>query len=245
MFSPEDRDRLRDYVVDKAHADERVVAAAVVGSFASGEGDRFSDVDLTFGVADGISLGSVMDEWTADLKDRFEAVRLFDLEVGSIVYRVFLLPDCLQLDLSFAPASEFAATSPRFELLFGDAKRLPAAPAPDSADVLGWAVLYAKDARINIERGRTLQAAYIIATLRHQALDLACLRHGLPTRYGKGYDELPGETTGGIEETFPHSLDLAELRRALAAAVDLLVEECSHHEAGTPEVIARLRDAVA
>ncbi len=52
MFTVEQRDALRDRLLRLAQEDERVVAGAVVGSLASDGGDRYSDLDLTFGIAD-------------------------------------------------------------------------------------------------------------------------------------------------------------------------------------------------
>ena len=48
MFSTQDRDRIRERVLQLAASDARVVAGAVVGSLAHGGGDRWSDLDLTF-----------------------------------------------------------------------------------------------------------------------------------------------------------------------------------------------------
>ena len=92
-------------MVALAERDERVVAAAVIGSLALGPGDDWSDLDLTFGLADGASLQDVLVDWTRELADVFDAVRLFDLGSGELTYRVFLLPAWLQVDLSFAAGS--------------------------------------------------------------------------------------------------------------------------------------------
>jgi hypothetical protein len=92
MFSINDRNRVRDHVLERARADVRVVAGAVVGSLASSEGDRWSDLDLTFGISDGIALGEVLDDFTIDLSNKFSAICLFDLPSGAAIYRVFLLP---------------------------------------------------------------------------------------------------------------------------------------------------------
>ena len=43
------------------------------------------------------------------LRDEFDALPLFDLPSGETIYRVFLLPDGLQCDLSFSPARHFGA----------------------------------------------------------------------------------------------------------------------------------------
>ena len=50
MFSVDDRERVRDRVLEWASSDPRIVAGAVVGSMAQGERDRWSDLDLTFAV---------------------------------------------------------------------------------------------------------------------------------------------------------------------------------------------------
>jgi hypothetical protein len=52
VFTIEQRDALRERVLRLAEDDDRVVAGAAVGSLAVDEGDRFSDLDLTFGIAD-------------------------------------------------------------------------------------------------------------------------------------------------------------------------------------------------
>jgi hypothetical protein len=97
VFTVEQRDALRERVLRLAEEDDRVVAGAAVGSLAvDGGGDRFSDLDLTFGVADGVPVSDVLSDWTSTFTDLFEAVQLVDLQRGATTYRVFLLPDLLQ-----------------------------------------------------------------------------------------------------------------------------------------------------
>ncbi|HEY8117327.1 MAG TPA: hypothetical protein VIH70_13005, partial [Actinomycetota bacterium] len=117
MFTVEQRDALRDRVLGLAEQDERVVAGALVGSLAVDGADRFSDVDLTFGIADHVRVGDVLDDWTRTLIDELDAVHLAELERGPTTYRVFLLPDALQLDLSMTTAARFRPAGPRFRLL--------------------------------------------------------------------------------------------------------------------------------
>ncbi len=96
MFTVEQRDALRDRVLTLADEDHRVVAGAAIGSLAFGGGDRFSDLDLTFAIADDVSVAAVLDDWTRTLTNDEAALQLVDLERGPTVYRVFLLPDGLQ-----------------------------------------------------------------------------------------------------------------------------------------------------
>src|SRR5258708_29616204 len=105
MFNVSDRDHIRDYVLQLAASDARVVAGAVVGSLALSDGDRWSDLDLTCGVENYRPILDVLEDWTSNLVREFDAVQLFDLPSGASLYRVFLLPGCLQFDLSFTPAS--------------------------------------------------------------------------------------------------------------------------------------------
>jgi hypothetical protein len=40
VFTVDERNRIRDRILELANSDERIVAGAVVGSLATGEGDR-------------------------------------------------------------------------------------------------------------------------------------------------------------------------------------------------------------
>jgi hypothetical protein len=225
LFSVEDRERVRDRVLELAANDERVVAGAVVGSLAYADGDALSDLDLTFAVVDGQSVVEVLNDWTHQVVDEFAAVRLFDLPRGATIYRVFLLPGCLQFDLSFAPASTFGADGPNFRLLFGEAIEKEHAQPPDAHELFGYAVHHALRARFCIERGRYWQAEYWISGVRDSALSLACRARGLPAYYGRGFDELPADVRSAFEPALVTSLARDQLLRALESAITGLLRE--------------------
>jgi hypothetical protein len=227
VFSVEDRERVRDRVLALADADERVVAGAVVGSLAEGPGDRWSDLDLTFSVADGVPVADVLADWTLTLTDELDAIHLFDLARDTSIYRVFLLPGCLQVDLSFTPAASFGAAGPRFRLLFGDAIEKPHVQPPDARELFGYAAHHALRARFSLERGRHWQAAYWVNGVRDYALSLACRTRGLPANEGRGFDDLPADVRDRFAGAIATSLERDELLRALGSAIDGLI-----HEAG-------------
>ncbi len=225
MFNVRYRDRVRDDVLRFAAYDPRIVAGAVIGSLAFDEGDRWSDLDLTFAVRDGVFIAEVLEDWTRHLADEFGAVHLFDLPSGTTVYRVFLLPDCLQFDLSFTPAAEFAAAGPKFRLLFGNAVDKPHPRPPSPHELFGYAVHHALRARFCIERGRYWHAEYWISGVRDYALSLACRRRDLPARFGRGFDDLPQNVRAGFVGALVRSLDHDDLLRALRSAIEGLLRE--------------------
>lgn len=242
MFTIEQRNALRERVLTLADQDRRVVAGAAIGSLALGGGDPFSDLDLTFAVADDVSVAEVLDDWTRMLANELGALQLVDLERGPTVYRVFLLPAALQFDLSMTPATRFAPAGPRFRLLFGETAagaesdwRKP----PAAHDLFGWGVIYGLHSRACIERERVWQAEHYIGAVRGHALSLACLRLGLPAVQARGYDDLPAETLAGFTGTHVGSLNPQRLRKALAAAMDALIREARENNVASAEAVAQ------
>jgi hypothetical protein len=224
VFSVDDRQRAHEHVLELAGNDPRVVGGAVVGSLALAAGDPWSDLDLTFAVADEVVVSDVLEDWTRTIETELNGVRLFDLPSGPSVYRVFLLPGCLQFDLSFTPASEFGATSPKFRLLFGSAVERQPPTQPEADELFGYAVHHALRARFSIERGRLWLAEYWTTSVRNYALGLACVEHGLPALYGRGFDELPAGVLARFDGALVRSLEHAELLRALRVAIDGLLD---------------------
>src|SRR5207249_5482371 len=227
---------LREHLLRLAEEDEHVVSAAAVGSLAVDGGDRFSDLDLTFGIADHVPVAEVLNDWTRTLIDELDAVHLADLEHGPTTYRVFLLPDALQFDLSMTPAAQFRPAGPRFRLLFGATAAGEAeVPTPAVAgDLFGWGIIYALHARACIERGRVWQAEHHVGAVRDHALSLACLHRGLPAVQARSYDQLPPETLAGFDHTHVGSAEPGALRGALAASALALLSQGT--EADLPDV---------
>jgi hypothetical protein len=225
VFTIEDRDEARDHLLEMARSDDRVVGAAVVGSLSVGAEDRWSDLDLTFAVSDDAEVDQVLTDWTRQLVADLEAIVLLDLPSGHTIYRVFLLPNNLQIDLSFTPAAWFGPRSPKFRLVFGRAGEVSPPDPPDPRDLFGWAVVYARAARAYIDRGRLWQAEFCISGVRDRALALACIRRALDSGHGRGYDDLPPDVLDPFRQSLVASLAPEELLEALKAAVDGLLRE--------------------
>ena len=112
MFTPEERARLRSDLLEYAASDQRIGGAAITGSAAAQCEDRWSDIDLAFGVGATAELPNVLADWTAHMYQQHRALHHLDVRSGGWIYRVFLLPTTLQVDLAFVSATEFRALFP-------------------------------------------------------------------------------------------------------------------------------------
>jgi len=241
LFTPEQRARLRGELLEYAARDLRISGGAITGSAAAGAEDRWSDIDLAFGVRDAAELANVLNDWTAEMYASYQALHHLDVWADAWVYRVFLLPGTLQVDLALVPAAEFRALAPSFRLVFGEANEARHAAPPAPADMIGLAWLYALHARTCIARGQLWQAEYMISGTRDHALALACVRNGLPAVHGRGTDRLPAGVTAPFEGSLVRRLEAGELARALRVAVEGLLGEIRSVDR---ELAGRLEDAL-
>ncbi|MCP9491436.1 MAG: hypothetical protein MSC31_16415 [Solirubrobacteraceae bacterium MAG38_C4-C5] len=224
-----------------AREDDRIIAAAIVGSGARDAEDAWSDIDLALRLGEGLDPHGIADDWTTRMYDHAGAVDHLDVWSDATLFRVFLLSSSLQVDLSFWASDTFAASGGSFRLLFGESNEPRAAASSSaSADLIGTGWLYALHVRSSIARGRTLQALHMINGVRDQVISLACLRHQLPARHGRGVDDLPADLRENIAETLVRGLDETELRRAFAMSVSILLDEAQRVD---PDRAQRLRGA--
>ena len=237
MFTAQQRDQVRQRILELAQSDPRVIAGALTGSLAFGGGDEWSDIDVAFGIKEGIRLEAVLEDWTAVFEREWGVLDQFDLPFGWSVYRVFLLPSGLQVDVAATPAEHFGARGPTFRALFGPTQPAAAPPQPSASSLIGLSWLYVLHAHASIERHKLWQAEYWISGIREHILELACLRLGENARERRGVERLPSAVTDALGETLVRTLDESELRRALAAATGCLISEL---EAWDPSLCARL-----
>jgi hypothetical protein len=241
VFSSAQRDVIRAEILALAAADPAIAAAAEVGSFAAGIGDRWSDLDLTFAVGQASTVEAVLTSWTQKLQERSGALVLFDLPSRATIYRVFLFSGGLQVDLSFTPEAEFRPRGPAFHLLFGAAGPMIAGQPPSARYLFGVALHHAVRVRVSMERRRYWQAEYWISETRSLALGIAALRAGLNAREGRSFDDLPPNVLEGFRGAFAHSVEPAELWRAFEVVVAGLIGMSDAGEADGPALAAQLR----
>lgn len=225
MFSNDERTAIRVRILEMAKSDARITGGAVTGSASVGQEDRWSDVDLAFGVKGDSNVAPVLADFTRTMYDDHEAVHHLDVFSGSWIYRVFFLRSTLQVDIAVVEESAFGARAPTFRLVFGVEKTVQPALRPPPQELIGWGWLNALHVRSAIERGRVWQAEHFIRGLRDQVVALACLRFDLPVREGRGVDQLSSEIKERYEATLVRSLDRWELKRAFGAVVENFLDE--------------------
>lgn len=239
MFDIEQRPEVRRRLLERAHQDTRVVGAAVTGSAARDAEDRWSDVDLFFGVADAVPVTEVLGDWSAFVYHELGAIHHFDLHAGRAVYRAFLLDGLLELDLGFTAAHEFGPLGDgAFSVVFGD----PVLRQPgtfDQGHVIGLSWHHVLQARICLERDDRWQAEYWVSAVRDHVVTLACHRLGYPTSHAKGADLLPAVVSDRLQATLVRTLDCDELVRALAAVTRALLDELAAVDAELAAVLQR------
>ena len=231
MFTPEIREQVRQRVIELARSDTRVTAGAIIGSMAYEAGDTWSDIDVTFGVVNSVRLEVVLDDWTKTLSQELDVLDYWDLRSGAGIYRVFLLPSGLEVDVSVTPEEAFGARGPNFHMLFGTARKLQPAQSPDASYLIGLCWHHVLHTRACIERHKLWQAEYWMSELRNHLLELACLRLNENAFHGRGFDRLPAPVKDALADALVCSLNKPELNRALAVATRCLIDELKKWDA--------------
>ena len=245
MFSRDEREQMRAALVRAAQADSNVTGAAHLGSAAADRLDDWSDIDLALCVSHDAALDDVIAAWTARMYRDHEAIAHCDVRRGETLYRVFLLRNTLQVDLSFWPADRFSATGPKFKLIFGNANEPRLSASDNAAELIGLAWLYGLHVRSSIARRRLLQAEYMLSNMRNRVIALACLREGLSTSEGRGFDDLSQDQKTRFAECYPSSLDPEEFQRALQRTMHALINEIRLRDSNLAERIGLTLIAIA
>ena len=244
MFTPDERERIAEQVVDLLKDDPAVEAVVLVGSLVRG-GDRWSDVDLDLALADGADPEAVASKWVRRLYDELPVVHHFEVAFGSTLVRGFFLQNLLEVDLSFTSAAGVTLWEPN-RLMFdrsGLGAAAIAAPyswAPDPPDWSGQAGYTWHDvlhAGIAVKRGRPWQAVWYLQRIRNQALSLASERRGNYAEFFDYVDDLPAEERVPLEASLVGSLDPAQLLDAIDVATRGFVAELRR---GAPDLADHL-----
>lgn len=225
MFTQQERDKIRNAILEKARGDLRLSGGAITGSVVVGKEDRWSDIDLAFGVIGQDKVESILSDFSQFMYDNYDCYHHLDVFSGEWIYRVFFLKNTLQVDIAFVQDQQFRARAPSFKLVFGKSLE-PLYTKPRQVDVLaGWTWLYAFHVRSSFARKKYWQTEYYISGMRDYVFSMMCLRHNLPTSDGRGIDSLPNDLKASLEPGLVKSLEPEELYRAFDKTTDVFLLE--------------------
>jgi len=245
MYSKDEREHIRAALVRAAQADSNITGGAHLGSAAADQLDDWSDIDLALCLSRDAVVDDIVASWTAQMYNDHQAVDHCDVRRGETLYRVFLLRNTLQVDISFWPAVRFGATGPKFRLIFGIANEPQPLLTDSAAELIGLAWLYGLHVRSSIARHRLLQAEYMLSNMRNRVIALACLREGLSTSEGRGFDDLSIDNRSGFAECYPSTLTAEELHRAFERTTSALLNEIRFRDSDLAEKIGPILIEIA
>lgn len=242
MFNVADREKLRARLVEVARHHPDIETAALLGSAARGEEDRWSDIDLALGLAPGVDPVQAAKTWTTVVEQTEPLVDHLDINASGGLYRVLLLASTLQVDLSFWPHRHFPTGSSPVKVLFGhpDLPQISVEPQNDLSVHVRMSWLYALHLRSAVGRGRSWQALWMLDGIRNQVIALLCVRYELPAAEGRGVDRLPLAVLSELADTLPKDIDTASIIHSARRLVLLLVQEAERQSLLVPVGLAQV-----
>ena len=248
LYQVEERDALLHRFGELLEKDQRLEAAIVSGSIGRSAADRWSDVDIACVVSDGEDTSLVTADWVGRVYREETAVHHYEASFDSTRVRGFLFPNGLVLDMSFAPAADFAVWAP-VTVLFdrtGRATELAAAPdqwnpSPDWQGAAGLAWHDIVHCATAIARDRPWQALFYLQRVRNRSLSLASERRGKDADEFKYVDDLPAADLDPLHASLVSDLDATSLVEALEVAANSFLAQLRH---GDPDLADRLEPVI-
>jgi len=212
--------------------DPHLAGMAIAGSFATGEADVYSDLDLKLTIRDE-DYDSWLENRSALVAAGGRAVAAFSAEhVGLPDMLIVLYDDLVHVDFQPIRVSELAATVedvPCFILWERDgalSNQLPGAPGPARTD-LEWMEArmwtWAWYTHTKILRGELYEALDALQYMRGEVLfPLLAMRSGVRSSGSRRVESLAGELGPSFAVTVP-TYNRAEMMRALERVMELYV----------------------
>lgn len=229
IFTEKDSNKMFERLIQMGLSDDRIIGGALVGSSANDTKDKWSDLDITFGLKKEIDPRFVLDEWISILNKEYTIVHYFDVHRSLGIYRVMLFPNGLEVDLSMVPEEEYGPKSSDFKLIFGRiGENKNNLKSHSVEELFGWGWHHILHANSAIHRKKFGQAEFWINNLRNYVFELQCIRFGLPAVHGRGIHLLPKHFNKAMQYTLIKSLSSSELKRSLHLTTKIFLSEINY-----------------
>ena len=244
LFTAAERDATLQSLLERLEADPRLDAAFIAGSLGAETADRWSDLDVATVVGAGVAAEVVAKDWLERIRDAFGAVHHYRVEFGSTIVTGFLLPNGLEIDLSFTPTADLevwetvrVAFDRTGVATTAAANPVAWSPSPDWTGEAGLTWHDVVHAAVAINRERPWRALLYLQRVRNRTLSLASERHGWDADEFARVDDLPAPERDPLLASLVGSFDTAALRASLRAATEAFLVELAR---GEPELARRL-----
>jgi len=239
VFSPLDREGVRDYIISLCHACEHIVALVAVGSGAYGYTDELSDLDFVIALDHDDNMETVMYYVSDKLKEQYQF--LYFKQAPERRLQVYLCDNYLEIDIGYGAYTRAAAFRPHWKVLFDKSgtvhdamqrswERIQNTPNTASyeralAECANTAWYYMMEAATAIKRGRHFHAAAVMELARKLYIDVLGCRYGVDTNKGKDLDSLPTSVLDDLQHTLVFCLESDALWQSLLSLVDVVYTE--------------------
>lgn len=237
-YTPAERQRTLDCLLDALRADDRLAGVLVVGSGAVGFTDAYSDIDLAVVVERAEDVKPAFDDWGVSIAGMFEVLdRVLVQRAPNIFLYAILLGGFLELDISFQCLDDLTARRARWYVAWDRSDRIAeimrtswdARPEPDLGAIyrryVEGAWYYVNHVGLLVARGQLWRAISDLELIRARVIELAGLRCGLDTQDSREADQLPPDLLAALEATLAQRVEAGEILRALRAVMALFIDE--------------------
>ena len=236
MFTIEEREVIKQKLVDYLLKFDTIQAIFLVGSNATGKADIYSDLDFTVIVNDDY----VEDIWKKfyDVLNNEQIFRKFKVDFGGNEYLVgMFLKNALEMDIGFTTLNNFETKNLKrpnlkYKVLYEkDGFKVPVIISRatynglnilEGADSDIWYNF--KNAMFALKRNKLFRCINEIEESRNYIVKIIASFNNLESKHFKQIDYIKEEVKTKIEKTYPNQISYEGLKSSLLNVIDLFYE---------------------
>lgn len=248
IFTPEQRERILQKLLDALEDDPRLSSAIIVGSGSYGFKDDFSDIDITIVVRDEFDAALVYMDWLEKLYRLLPVKWHFKNSFGGNVFLYgLLLEHYLEIDISFQNMDFLIVRRPHWKIAFDRSEKVQGVLEKSLADmkspdifsrfkyILGETWYYMLHSAFSLERGEFLRSRFFNGFIIDYGIEIAGFNQGLDTGTGSYLREahkLAPETLNRVYESIETGLSKKQLYTALRLSTGFYLDEAAKYASG-------------
>ena len=256
LFTPTDRETIKNDLVSSLTANPNINAVILVGSAAKGYNDHLSDIDIMSVVSSDVDIISVMAAIYEDIKARYNLLCYAPLNERRL--QVYLLDNYLELNFSYRTLETLEAKAESWQVLYDKTDQVDSIMHStfakfDEANRIStennyqkklaeyseqiWHYLFHATAAIN--RGRFWKVLKEFEYARNIIIELKGLRYSLSMYRNSEVDRIPQEELELLQKTLPSLLTKEALTDNLKHLITAAYNELEINQPNTSITVSR------